>query len=306
MIASPLNYTGNKSRLLSQIIPLFPKNIDRFIDLCCGGASVGINADAKKIICVDSNPYVINLLQTLYKTEEKEILTKLDGIISHFNLSDSFHKGYSYYKNFVIGNNGLKAFNKIQYANLRDFYNTHKFRTKKEKSLFLFALISYCFNNDIRFNSKGMFNMPVGKTDFNASIRKKLNSFKIGLRKKHIRFYHADFSVIKEFKPTTKDFIYVDPPYLITDAVYNENGGWNEECEKELLEILLDLHKQGIKFALSNVLQKKGQTNYILKQWIKENKFNMAFLDYHYRSSSYNKKERNSKEQEILVYNYEI
>lgn len=33
MIQSPLNYTGGKYKLLPQILPLFPKDIDVFVDL---------------------------------------------------------------------------------------------------------------------------------------------------------------------------------------------------------------------------------------------------------------------------------
>ena len=36
MIASPLNYTGGKFRLLPQLLPLFPGDTDTFVDLFCG------------------------------------------------------------------------------------------------------------------------------------------------------------------------------------------------------------------------------------------------------------------------------
>lgn len=36
-IQSPLNYTGGKYKLLKQIVPLFPTNIDIFVDLFGGG-----------------------------------------------------------------------------------------------------------------------------------------------------------------------------------------------------------------------------------------------------------------------------
>ena len=45
LIQSPLNYTGGKYKLLPQILPLFPKEIDCFVDLFCGGCNVGINID---------------------------------------------------------------------------------------------------------------------------------------------------------------------------------------------------------------------------------------------------------------------
>ena len=51
---------------------------------------------------------------------------------------------------------------------------------------------------------------------------------------------------------TSNDFVYVDPPYLITCATYNEQGGWDEKAEKDLLAFLDELHNKGIRFALHN------------------------------------------------------
>lgn len=62
-IKSPLNYTGGKYKLLPQILPLFPKEINTFYDLFGGGFNVGINANAHKVIYNDINSYVVNLLQ---------------------------------------------------------------------------------------------------------------------------------------------------------------------------------------------------------------------------------------------------
>ena len=53
-IASPLNYVGGKYRLLTQLFPLFPKDINIALDLFCGGANVGINMSAREIILNDS------------------------------------------------------------------------------------------------------------------------------------------------------------------------------------------------------------------------------------------------------------
>lgn len=48
-IKSPLNYIGGKYKLLPQLIPFFPKEINVFVDLFCGGCNVGLNVNAKKI-----------------------------------------------------------------------------------------------------------------------------------------------------------------------------------------------------------------------------------------------------------------
>lgn len=307
IIKTPLNYTGNKSRLLDQILPLFPSKINRFIDLCCGGGSVGLNVlnKAAEVVCLDINKEVITLLQTLLLYPEKAIINKMESIINEYGLSDSFHNGYDKYKEYIDGNNGLKNFNKEAYLKLRDYFN-NSHMDQYTRAFYLFVLIVYCFNNDIRFNSAGKFNMPIGKTDFNGSIRDKLSSFKKGTNNKNIKFYLADFSIVKEFELTENDFVYVDPPYLITDAVYNETSGWNEDQERKLLETLDFLNSTRVRFALSNVLSKEGRTNEILSKWIKKNHFKVVDIDYHYRSSSYNKKNRQANEREVLVLNYEV
>ena len=60
-IQSPLNYTGGKFRLLPQIQPLFPANIDVLVDLFCGGGNVGINTPAERIVLNDSDMNVLGI-----------------------------------------------------------------------------------------------------------------------------------------------------------------------------------------------------------------------------------------------------
>lgn len=54
-IKSPLNYTGSKYKLLSQLMPLFPKNISTFVDLFTGGGTVALNVDSQKTYAIDNN-----------------------------------------------------------------------------------------------------------------------------------------------------------------------------------------------------------------------------------------------------------
>ena len=75
MMKSPLNYIGGKYRLLPQILPLFPKQINTFVDLFAGGLDVSINVDAQRIICNDINNYVISLFE-YFKETSIDDLTK--------------------------------------------------------------------------------------------------------------------------------------------------------------------------------------------------------------------------------------
>lgn len=98
------------------------------------------------------------------------------------------------------------------------------------------------------------------------------------------------------------DFVYCDPPYLITVASYNENGGWGEQAERDLLAKLDTLDKAGVKFGLSNVFESKGKENIILKEWAKG--YKVHYLDHTYSNCSYHKKDKQSKDIEVFITNY--
>ena len=305
-IRSPLNYTGNKFRILSQIIKYFPKKIKTFVDLFCGGATVGFNIDAQKVILIDSNPRIINLLQTLADNNIEKIIGRVESLIEKYNLSYSYKYGYAYYRKngYVEGNNGLKKYNNIGYYKLRDDYNNLSDKTTFDANIMLYTLMVYGFNNDIRFNAEGNFNLPVGKTDFNKNNYSKLVDFNERAKKIDFEFVLADFKSKEVLDIIDKsDFVYCDPPYLITTAVYNENNGWSADDEKALLSILKNIDSKGKKFALSNILKKVDRENVILSNWLKSNNYVKHRINYHYRSASYNKKNRNGQEEEVLITN---
>jgi adenine-specific DNA-methyltransferase len=296
-VKSPLNYTGGKHKLLPQIIKFFPQNIDIFYDVFCGGANVGINVEAKKIICLEKNKYVVNLLKLIQKNNFEYLHKRILNIIKDFGLSQSFIKGYGFYG--ANSSNGLGQFNKTAFLKLRDAFNNDK-----SKLDLLLTLIIYSFNNQIRFNAQGDFNLPVGKRDYNGSLRKNLISFNQAANEKSISFKVCDFRELEKIKISQKDFIYLDPPYLLGLASYNELGAWKETDEKDLYCLLAKLNKKGIRFALSNVLKHKGKTNEILYKWIKENDFIIHKLNYDYKNSSYHLRTKNDETIEVLITNY--
>ena len=75
LIQSPLNYVGGKFKLLPQILPLFPKQIDCFIDVFAGGLNVGVNVDTPHVIANDINFYVVELLSYL-KNNDIDVILK--------------------------------------------------------------------------------------------------------------------------------------------------------------------------------------------------------------------------------------
>ena len=279
LIKSPLNYVGGKYKLLPQILPYFPDNINTFVDLFGGGFNVGINIEAKRIICNDLETAVIDLFKELKKLSSEEALKILKDTIEKYELSKTNEEGFK---------------------RIREDYN------KGDRSWNMFyAMLTHAFNNQIRFNKQGEYNMPFGRnrSSFNPNLEKNFIKFIDKLGEINVTFFNSDFNKIKIDMLGENDFVYCDPPYLITCASYNEQDGWNETKERELLELLDNLNAKGIKFALSNVLENKGKTNEILKVWTE--KYNVHYLNYSYSNCNYHAKDKSENSTvEVLITNY--
>lgn len=299
-LACPLNYTGGKYKLLPQIKQYFPIT-NCFLDLFAGGCNVGINSKSNKIILNDINTDIIELIRYFKKTDINVILDRIDQIIEEYELSRTDIYGYDYYN--CDSSKGLAVYNKEKFLKLRKQYNFQVKKNEKDLAM-LYVLIVYSFNNQIRFNSHGEFNLPVGKRDFNFNMRNKLTLFCEALKKKDIELINKDFREIDLSKLPNDTFIYCDPPYLITTATYNESGSWTAKDEVDLHDFLNQAHKLGLKFALSNVLEAKNKENSILKKWIENNHYNIYFLNKSYSNSNYQRKNKNSVSEEVLITNY--
>lgn len=283
-VKSPLNYIGGKYKILNQIVPIFPNDINNFIDLFTGGGNVAVNVKAQKIFMNDNLIYLIDLYKLFYELKYNKVLEYIYNRIEEYQLSDDNVDGYN---------------------RLRDEYNTNR------KPLDLFVLVSYSFNHQIRFNNNHKFNNPFGKyrSSFNNSIKNNLENFIHRMQSLNIHFSNNNFECFNFDFLKENDFVYCDPPYLISTGTYNDGKrgftGWNRDSEIMLLNILDNLNKRKIKFALSNFLIHNGQINNILKEWISYNNYNIKKIDSNYNNSCYNKKSL-SQTIEILVTNYKI
>ncbi|WP_298536163.1 DNA adenine methylase [uncultured Methanobrevibacter sp.] len=296
-IKSCLNYTGGKYRLLNQLLPLFPKRIDTFVDVFCGGANVALNVDSNRTICNDSNKPLIYLFNFIKNNDLECLFDSIFSIIETYGLSKSDKYGYNYYN--CDSSKGLGKYNKPKYMKLRDDFNSNE-TLDYDKCLYFYTLIVYGFNNQIRFNKKNEFNNTVGKRDFNSRTQENLRNFHEVINTKDILFSNKDFNEFDVSDLTSKDFLYADPPYLITTASYNEQNAWTLEDERSLLKFLDNLNENNVNFALSNVLESKGKENKLLKKWA--NNYNVNYLNFDYSNSNYQTKK--GKSVEVLICNY--
>lgn len=272
-IKSPLNYVGGKYKLLPQIIPKFPDNMHTFVDLFGGGFNVGVNINADEIIYNDICVQVVELLNYLSKNNSEDVIGSIEKYINTYNLSKTNQEGY---------------------LRLRMDYNANPDPIK------FYTLICYAFNNQIRFNSKGEYNMPFGKnrSSFNPTLKQKFKVFSDKLQNLNCNFYNKSFDNFDLSNLNSNDCVYCDPPYLGSVATYNEQNGWTEKSEKTLLNLLDDLNNKGVKWALSNNLK---YDNTLLDKW--REKYNTYYLNGDYSNCNYHKSDK-SKDIEVLITNY--
>lgn len=280
-IKNPCNYTGGKHKLLPQIMKHFPKNIHTFVDLFSGGGDVFINVEAKEIIANDKEWRLISVFNSMLENED--MYDVLLEIMHSYELSKT---------------------NKKAYYRFRD-----RFNDKIENNVFdpylFYLLICHSFSNQIRFNQKNLFNLPFGGRTFNETMRHNFKKFTEALRKKNITFLDFDFRNMAKILNNldSDDLLYIDSPYRISTATYNERNGWTEKDDSDLFMLLDELSKDGIRWAMSNVTHHKGRENELLTEFIKL--YNVHEIKSDYNNCNYQQKNKNFTTREVLVTNYE-
>ncbi len=294
---SPLFYVGDKYKLYAEISRYFPKRINRFIEPFTGGGSVSLNVSAKEYLLNDIDKNVISIHKFLRNqaNNHDNFFKSLQDIMEKYGLS------HSYLKDIVpqeLKQRWKKTyyakFNKNGFNKLKEDYNSNG----NKNVLILYILLIYGFNRMLRFNSNGIFNLPVGNVDFNQNVYRALvDYFKI-TKDRNIKYYNYDFkNFFDKIELYGDDFVYIDPPYLITFSEYNKY--WNEETEERLIEILEYLNTHKIKFAISNISHYKNKVNEKFLKWTESyNVYNIKsnYISYHDNSiKTFN---------EVLVTNY--
>lgn len=294
---SPFFYVGDKYKLLPEITPLFPKEIVRFIEPFVGGGSVFMNVHAEEYLLNDLDKNVIDIHRYLSKQikDPDAFFSHLYSIIDEYGLSCSLRRDdipealkVEFVKTYFA------RYNKKAYEQLRKDYNNSEERPVDK----LYVLLIYGFNRMLRFNAKGDFNLPVGNVDFNKNTEDALEDYFSLVKGRKITWKNQDFNVFfRNLRNKEGDFIYLDPPYLITFSEYNKY--WNETTEQQLLQILSRLNERNVRFAISNVTHYKGKVNEQFLHWSEQyhvHSVKSNYISYHDNTiKSFN---------EVLVTNY--
>lgn len=298
-IKSPVFYMGNKYDLLDDLLMYFPKKetVNEFIDLFGGSGVVSLNVPYEKITYNELNHNITNLFKILVETEPQNTIGHIKARIQEFGLYNKTTDTRQ------ISDIKIREKANQKYLKFRQFYN----KQKEKNYLDLYTLTYFSFSNLIRFNSKNEFNMPYGHRCYLDKTHESniIKSYYVVQEKKIKMLNNNAFELLENITKNEQQFIYLDPPYTNTTAIYNEQragGGWSIDDDNKLFKELDRLNELGIKWAMSNVLENKGIKNTHIEEWANNNGYKIIeFENKTYAALG----KGNAESREVLIINYE-
>lgn len=218
LLVPPIKCQGIKTKLVPEIKDLMVSaEYNRWIEPFCGSCVVALNVQPKKALLSDTNVHIIRL----YKDIQTRTMTPASV------------------KEFLIENGErLKNTGEDYYYQVRE-----RFNRSPNSHDFLF-LNRACFNGVMRFNKRGIFNVPFchkNERFAQAYITKIVNQVRSIATVIHVsdwEFVAADFrNTLAQAK--ADDLIYADPPYAGRHVDYFNS--WSDKDEDSLVGILQNL-----------------------------------------------------------------
>ena len=270
-----VKWAGGKRQLMSELEKNFPTKFGTYLEPFLGGGAVMFDLLTKEhnLKCNVSD---LNSDLVLSYVTIRDRLEKL--IESLENHSKNYHKDSTGY-----------------YYEVRN----QEPKNQIEKVSRLLFLNKTCFNGLYRVNSKGKFNVPLGRyTNPNIVNKENLQAVSKTLQSGKIKISCRDFSsIIKDAKKG--DFVYFDPPYQPVSDTANFTSYTHRDFTEDDLERLADLANQlnskGCNVMLSNSNSKTVKKMFSSGWKIKEIKANRAI-----NSNS----QKRTGHKEIIIKNY--
>ena len=271
-----VKWAGGKRQLLAELEKNFPKQFGTYFEPFLGGGAVLFDLLAKKPNLKCSVSDLNSDLVLAYVTIRDKLGRLIESLENH---SKNYHKDSTEY-----------------------YYDVRKQEPKSqiEKVSRLLFLNKTCFNGLYRVNSKGKFNVPLGRyTNPNIVNRENLIIASKFLQSERIKISCRDFeSILKDTKKG--DFVYFDPPYQPVSDTANFTSYTHRDFTEDDLQRLADLANQlnskGVHVLLSNSNTKIVKKIFSSKKWkVKEIAVNRAI-----NSNS----QKRTGHKEVLIKNY--
>jgi DNA adenine methylase len=237
----PLKCQGIKTKLVEWIKDHSAfENNGMWFEPFMGSGVVGFNVRPKRAIFADINPHIVNFYNAIQ-----------DG-----KITAGIAKEFLEHEGEILQKQG-----ESYYYEVRERFN------KENSPLDLLFLNRACFNGVMRFNRKGLFNVPFGHKPerfAKAYITKISNQIKYvtqAASQYDWQFICLDFRKVIP-QAVEGDFIYCDPPYIGRHVDYFNS--WTEKEEGELYEML---SATSAKFILSTWHSNRYRKNEAIEKY---------------------------------------
>lgn len=225
-----LKWAGGKRQFLRRFEPYYPESFATFHEPFVGGGAV-----------------FFHLVRLGRITEARLSDVNRDLIATYDVLRDSCDPLVSALRRLDAGHD------RDQYYEVRQQYNERKLNRIRRAAAVIY-LNRTCFNGLHRVNSRGHFNVPMGKYENPKILDEELLrtcSSALGVA----TLESMDFRIALE--PVAKDdFVYLDPPYVPLSPTANftayATGRFDFEDQIRLAEVFRELDQRGAKVMLSN------------------------------------------------------
>jgi len=255
-----LKWAGGKSQLIEQINNFLPNNlfegaIKKYVEPFIGGGAVFFYIAHKyqipELFISDINSELVMAYKTIQHSVD-DVIAVLSDIESKFLSFDETERNNYFYDV------------RTQFNRRKQHIDLQKYNLEwVERTAQIIFLNKTCFNGLFRVNSKGDFNVPIGKYK-NPRIcdPDNLKLVQQVLHRTHI--YQGDFSRCENFVDK-HTFVYFDPPYRpISDTScftsYSKQA-FDDAEQFRLRDFFKKLDKKGALLILSNSDPKNENVN---------------------------------------------
>ena len=229
-----VKWAGGKTQLLPMVDKHIPPTFNRYFEPFLGGGALFFHLLAKNLELIsylsDINEDLINAYKVV-----KDKVDDLIGLLKHHETEYKKSPNEYYYQ--------LRA-------NIKPLSDV-------ESAARFIALNKTCYNGLYRVNSKGLFNVPMGRYK-NPVICDSSNLPKVStaLRESKTKIQMSNYKNILLEKAKEDDFIYLDPPYNpVSNTAYFTRytyTAFKNEDQEELADVFRILNDRKCKILLSN------------------------------------------------------
>jgi DNA adenine methylase len=223
-----LKWVGGKTRLLSKLQERMPSSFGKYFEPFMGGGALFFRTAPTQAVLGDYNADLINV----YKC----VAWDVDKVARKLAAHKRNHSEEYYYQ-------------------VRTKWNERNPRqTDIDRASQFLYMNKTCFNGLYRVNSKGEFNVPVGRY-VNPSIYDLSSLRAASAALQNAEILHGHYSEVVS-SASAGDFVYFDPPYHPLTATANftsyTSNAFTPNDQRELRDLANDLAGRGCAVLLSN------------------------------------------------------